>query len=197
MRLFKTLILTFAIVFSSVGFAQKSQKSQTYTLDDVNQICGTVQGTYKTLDGDTAAMTLRIIPLQTGAIAFRFYAELCYDSINTPIEQKVFDIIPENDKVFTFVMYNLKDCARFARAEKATLHTITPNDLSGKKKYTFYRTKPSDYQTKWQGRKSFMSINKGDRLHYKFSNEEGRFYVKRVPARQNRIFGATFVKQDD
>ena len=187
-------MLAFAVAFSSVNFAQKPQK---YTLDDVNQICGTVNGTYKALDGDTAAMTLRIIPLQTGAIAFRFYAELCYDSINEPIEQKVFDIIPENDKVFTFVMYNLKDCARFARAEKATLNQITPNDLKGKKKYTFYRTKTSDYQTKWMGRKSFKSINKGDRMHYKFSNEENRFYVKRVPLNTTRILGTTFVKQEN
>lgn len=194
MRLFKTLILTFAIVFSSVSLAQKPQK---YTIDDVNQICGTINGTYKALDGDTAAMTLRIIPLQNDSRTFRFYAELCYDSINTPIEQKVFDIVPNSDKVFTFVVHDMKDGARFAHADKSTLNQITSSDLKGKKKHTFYRTKESDYQTNWQGRKAFKSINKGDRLHYKFSDKEGRFYVKRVPAHLNRIFGTTFVKQDD
>lgn len=194
MRFLTNLILALAIFFSSVSLAQKPQK---YTIDDVNKICGTIQGTYKALDGDTAAMTLRIIPLQTGALAFRFYAELCYDSINTPIEQKVFDIIPVNEKVYTFVVHDFKDGTRFAHADKSILNQIAPSDLKGKKKHTFYRTRTSDYQTNWQGRKAFKSIKKGDRLHYKFSEEEGRFYVKRVPVRLNRIFGTTFVKQDD
>jgi len=194
MRFFRTLILAFAVVFSSVCFAQKAPK---YTIDDVNRICETVQGIYKAKDGDTAAMTLRIIPLQNEAKAFRFYAELCYDSISTPIEQKVFDIVPISSKVFTFVIHNMKDGTRFAHADKATLNKIAPSDLKGKRKHTFYNTKTSDYQTNWQGHKAFKSVKSGDRLHYKFSNEEGRFYVKRVPYRSTRILGITFVKQED
>ena len=188
------MILALAIVFSPVCLAQKPIQ---YTIDDMNQLCGTIQGTYKAKDGDTATMTLRIIPLQNGVKAFRFYLELCYDSINTPLEQKVFDIEPVNAKVFKFIVHNLKDPARFARAEKASLNQIGPNDIKGKKKHTFYRTKTSDYQTNWQGRKAFKTLQNGDRLHYKFSNEENRFYVKRVPLHTTRILGTTFVKQED
>lgn len=194
MKSVRFLFLAIAFMFFSVCLAQKPLK---YTVEDVNLVCGAVQGTYKALDGDTAAMTLRIVPVQNGQNAFLFYLELCYDSINTPLEQKVFEIVPESGKVFKFVVHNLKDGARFAHADKATLNKIRPNDFKGKKKHYFYRTKTSDFQTNWQGRKAFKSIPQGDRLHYKFSNEEGRFYVKRVPAHSTRILGTTFVKQDD
>lgn len=193
MKSVRFLFLALTLALSSICFAQKPLK---YTTEDVNLVCSTVQGVYKALDGDTAAMTLRIIPLQNESRTFRFYVELCYDSINMPLEQKVMDIVPQNDKVFKFIVHNIKNSARFARADKAELNKIGPNDLSGKKKHIFYRTKTSDYQTAWQGRKAFKSIKRGDKLHYKFSNEEGRFYVKHVPAHTSRILGTTFVKQD-
>ena len=194
MRFLNTLILAAAICFSTLCLAQKPLK---YSIEGVNLVCETIQGTYKAVDGDTAAMTLRIIPLQNDARAFRFYLELCYDSISAPIEQKVLDVVPKTDLTFNFVVHNLNDGARFARADKATLNQISTGNLGGTTKHVFYRTKTSDFQTKWQGRKAFKSIKRGDRLHYKFSNEEGCLYVKRVPHRTTRILGTTFVKQDD
>ncbi len=190
----KFCFLAIAITLSTVCFAQKPAK---YTEEDVNLICSTFQGTYKANDGDTAAMTLIIAPIAKNGDVNTFYAELAYDSLNAPLEQKVFDIVPVSSKVYKIIVHNIKDPNRFFRADKSRLNKITTSDYSGKKKHHFYRTKSSDFQTNWQSRKAFKSIKRGDRLHYKFSDEEGRFYVKRVPARTTRILGTTFVKQED
>jgi hypothetical protein len=59
----------------------------------------------------------------------------------------------------------------------------------------FLKTKDFEYQTGWNGRKSLECFPSGDRIHFKFVQEDERFYIKRVPQGTTNIIGYTFFKE--
>jgi hypothetical protein len=95
-------------------------------------------------------------------------------------------------------MYNLKNPEKFAGkwGNRNFFDGSTKNILSGKTKLTFVKTTDFSYQL--NGFKSIRDLKcfpKGDLLHFKFVQQDERFYIKRMPVRTNRILGYQGLKE--
>ena len=56
------------------------------------------------------------------------------------------------------------------------------------------KTKDFEYQTGWSRRKNLKCFPAGDRIHFKFVQEDERFYVKRLLARSSDFASIVFFK---
>ena len=89
-------------------------------------------------------------------------------------------------------MYDLKNPEKFVGkwGNRNFFDGSTKNILSNKTKLTFVKT--SDFSYQLNGFKRIRDLKcfpKGDLLHFKFVQQDERFYIKRMPARTNRIIG--------
>lgn len=187
----KKIALVLATMFIMLsGFAQKEAK---YTEDDAKQFYRTIEGDYSLVNGkDSIVATVHFTPIwESRGNRFQwFYMEVTRDK--EVALQTVLEINPKNEKVFRVVMYDLKDPERFVGkwGNRNFFDGFTTSILGKKTKLTFVKT--SDFSYQMNGFKRIPALTcfpKGDALHFKFVQEDERFYIKRLPANTNRILG--------
>ena len=179
-----------AILLAFNGFAQKQPK---FTDEDVKQFYRTLQGDYSLInDNDSVVATVHFTPIwETPENRFQwFYLEASRGK--EVVLQKILEIRPKNEKVFGVIMYDLKNPEKFVGkwGNRNFFDGSTKNILSNKTKLTFVKT--SDFSYQLNGFKRIRDLKcfpKGDLLHFKFVQQDERFYIKRMPVRTNRIIG--------
>ena len=179
-----------AILLAFNGFAQKQPK---FTDEDVKQFYRTLQGDYSLInDNDSVVATVHFTPIwETPENRFQwFYLEASRGK--EVVLQKILEIRPKNEKVFGVIMYDLKNPEKFVGkwGNRNFFDGSTKNILSIKTKLTFVKT--SDFSYQLNGFKRIRDLKcfpKGDLLHFKFVQQDERFYIKRMPVRTNRIIG--------
>lgn len=179
-----------AIVLAFNGFAQKQPK---FTEEDVKQFYRTIQGDYSLVnDKDSVVATVHFTPIwETPENRFQwFYLEATQGK--EVVLQKVLEISPKNDKVFRVIIHDLKNPEKFVGkwANRNFFDGVTKSILAGQTKLTFIKT--SDFSYQMNGFKRIRALKcfpKGDLLHFKFVQQDERFYIKRMPTRTNRILG--------
>ena len=179
-----------AILLAFNGFAQKQPK---FTEEDVKQFYRTIEGDYSLVnDKDSVVATVHFTPIwETPENRFQwFYLEASRGK--EVVLQKVLEISAKDDKVFRVIMYDLKNPEKFVGkwGNRNFFDGVSKSILSGKTKLTFVKT--SDFSYQMNGFKRIRELKcfpKGDLLHFKFVQQDERFYIKRMPTRTNRILG--------
>ena len=187
----KRFALIIAAIFLTIsGFAQKEPK---FTEDDVKQFYRTLQGDYVVADTDSTTMMVHFTPIwETPENRFQWlYLEATKGK--EVLLQKVLEINPKNEKVFVVVMHDLKNPEQFVGkwGNRNFFDGFTTSILSSGPKISFMKTSDFSYQTN-----GFLKIPalsncfpQGDLLHFKFVQEDERFYIKRIPVNTNNIRG--------
>ena len=193
MKRFALIIAAIFLVFS--GFAQKQPK---FTVEDAKQFYRTMQGEYVVQVNDSTTADVHITPIWEGqGNGFQWlYLEATTDK--GVLLQKVLELRPKTDKKFLVLVHDLKKPAQFVGkwGNPNYFDGFTQSILKSGKRLTFVKTHDFSYQTTRLMR--FNAINcfpKGDLLHFKFVQEDERFYVKRVPKGTNRILGYQGLKE--
>ena len=181
------------VVFS--GFAQKSAK---FTEEDAKQFYRTMQGDYVMQVNDSTTVMVHFTPIwETPENRFQWlYLEV--DREKDVLLQKVLEIKPKTDKMFRVYVHDLKDPEQFAGkwGNRNYFDGFTTSIIKKGKRITFVKTSDFSYQTHKLMRFSAIDcFPKGDLLHFKFVQEDERFYIKRVPKRTNRILGYQGLKE--
>ena len=186
MKRFALILSAIFLMFS--GFAQKQPK---FTEEDAKQFYRTMQGDYSMMINDSTIADVHFTPIWE-SLGDRFqwlYLEASVDK--KVVLQKVLEVKPKNDKQFRVYIHDLKDAAQFAGKWRNPnfFDGFTPSILKSGERVTFVKTHDFSYQTR-----DIMRIGaidcfpKGDLLHFKFVQEDERFYVTRVPKGTSRIF---------
>ena len=187
----RIILVIAAILLAFSGFAQKSPK---FTEEDVKQFYRTLEGDYSLINGkDSLVATVHFTPIwETPEKRFQWlYVEASRGK--EVVLQKVLEIKPKNDKTFKVIIHDLKNPEQFVGkwGNRNFFDGFTPSILSGKAKLTFVKT--SDFSYQMNGLKRIKALNccfpKGDLLHFKFVQQDERFYIKRMPKGTNRILG--------
>lgn len=190
----KKLIITITtILLAFNGFAQSQPK---FTEEDAEQFYRTIQGDYSMQVNDSTMVMVHFTPIWENEHFQWLYVEATHDE--QVILQKVLEIIPKSKKTFKVRIHNLKDPRLFAGkwANRNFFDGFSKSILGSNTNLTFVKTSDSSYQMN-----DFKRINmlgcfpKGDILHFKFVQEDERFYIKRIPARTNRILGYEGLKE--
>ena len=186
-----------AILLAFNGFAQKQPR---FTEEDAKQFYRTIQGDYTAiLMNDSLVASAYFTPIWE-SLGNRFqwlYLEVVQDK--KPVLQKVLEVKPKTDRVFYVYVHDLKNPDQFAGkwGNRNYFDGFTPSILKSGKRMTFVKTSDFSYQTN-VGPKRFGFIDcfpKGDLLHFKFVQDDERFYIKRIPNQTNRIIGYQGLKE--
>ena len=182
-----------AIMMGCSGFAQK------FTEEDAKQFYRTMQGDYTVIVNDSTTAMAHFTPIWEN-MGNRFqwlYLEVVMDK--KVILQKVLEVKPRNEKQFRVYVHDLKNPAEFVGkwGNRNYFDGFTTSIIKGGKRMTFVKTSDFSYQTKdGPVRYGFVDcFPNGDLLHFKFVQEEERFYIKRVPKGTNRIIGYQGLKE--
>ena len=188
-----TLLLT-VLLLGLNTFAQKQAK---YTEDDVKQFYRTLQGDYSLQVNDSTLIMVHFTPIwEASGNRFQWlYLEASRGKEVTL--QKVLEIKPKTEKVFVVKIYDLKDPSQFAGkwANRNYFDGFNTSILTGDKKMSFLKTSDFSYQTHWKRYNALRCFPKGDLLHFKFVQEDERFYIKRIPKGTNKILGYQGLKE--
>ena len=113
------------------------------------------------------------------------------------ILQKVLEVKPKNEKVFRVRVYNLKDPGQFVGkwGNRNYFDGFNTAILKGRKNITFVKTHDFSYQSQWYRYGIIDCFPNGDLLHFKFVDQDERFYVKRMPTGTSRILGYQGIKE--
>ena len=196
----KRLALILAAIFMVFnGFAQKQPK---FTEEDAKQFYRTIQGDYTVIVNDSTTAMAHFTPIWEN-MGNRFqwlYVEVVMDK--KVIFQKVLEVQPKTDKQFRVYIHDLKNPEQFVGkwGNRNYFDGFTPSILSKCGKMTFVKTSDFSYQTNdgtigFKRYKMFECFPKGDLLHFKFVQEDERFYIKRMPQGTNRIIGLQGLKE--
>ena len=194
MKRFAILLATIFLTLS--GFAQKQAK---FTEEDAKQFYRTMQGDYVMQVNDSTTAMVHFVPIwEKPDNRFQWmYVEATIDK--NVVFQKVLEVQPKTSKKFRVYLHDLKNPAEFAGkwANRNYFDGFTPSILKGGKRMTFVKTSDFSYQTN-DGPTRYSAMDcfpKGDLLHFKFVQEDERFYIKRVPQGTNRILGYQGLKE--
>jgi hypothetical protein len=191
----KTLLILIAFLFAVNGIAQDKA---TFNDNEIKQFYRTIQGDYSGQINDSTSFSVHFTPIwETESNPFRwFYVEASNKETKEIVLQKVLEIKQLTDITFQVIIHGLSAPEKFAGkwSNRNSFDGYNTSILKGKKKITFLKTKDFEYQTGWNGRKSLNCFPSGDSVHFKFSQEDERFYIKRVPSRSSNIIGYTFFK---
>ena len=189
MKRFALIIAAILLTFS--GIAQRAPK---FTEEDAKQFYRTLEGDYSLFDEkDSLLATVHFTPIWE-SVGNRFqwlYVEASKGK--EVVLQKVLEINPKNDKVFHVVMHDLNDPEQFAGkwGNRNFFDGFTTSILKRGPRIAFVKTSDFSYQTN-----GFLKIptlsqcfSQGDLLHFKFVQEDERFYIKRIPVNTNNIRG--------
>lgn len=186
-------------LFLTVGLLALSaigQKPGKYTENDVKQFYRTIQGDYTGQLNDSTTLRLHFTPIWEHD-AFRWlYMEVENTSTKAVVEQKVIEIKPISDISFKVVVHGLSHPEQFVGkwSNRNFFDGFNTGILKGKKNFTFLKTVDFEYQTGWNRRKNLKCFPSGERIHFKFVQEEERFYVKRLLPRSSDFAGIVFFK---
>ena len=186
----KLALVIVALLLTCCSYAQKTPK---FTEEDAKQFYRTIEGDYTLLNQqDSTVASVHFTPIwESSGNRFQWlYLEASRGK--EVVLQKVLEVQPKNDKVFRVVMYDLKDPQRFVGkwGNRNFFDGFNTTILAGKTKLTFVKT--SDFSYQMNGFKRVAGLTcfpKGDSFHFKFVQEDERFYIKRLPANTNRIIG--------
>ena len=192
----KRLALIMAAIFMAFnGFAQKQPK---FTEEDAKQFYRTMQGDYTVIVNDSTTAMAHFTPIwENKGNRFQWlYLEVVQDK--KVILQKVLEVQPRTEKLFRVVVHDLKNPTEFVGkwGNRNYFDGFTTSILKGGRHVTFVKTSDFSYQTHKLMRFSVIDcFPKGDLLHFKFVQEDERFYVKRVPKGTSRIIGYQGLKE--
>ena len=175
------------------GFAQKEAK---YSEDDVKQFYRTIQGVYTGQLNDSTTVTLHITTIWDYDSFRWLYLEAVNKESKEVIEQNVLEIIPVSDITFKVAVYELKSPELFVGkwSNRNFFDGFNSAMLKGKRIIKFLKTKDFEYQTEWNSNKSMPCFPAGDKVHFKFTQKDERFYVKRLLKRSTHLVGYVFTK---
>lgn len=182
-----------AILLAFSGFAQKQPK---FTEEDAKQFYRTMQGEYTVIVNDSTTASAHFTPIWENASPFQWlYVEVSLK--DKVILQKVLEVRPKNEKVFRVFIHELKDPAQFVGkwGNPNYFDGFNSGILQGGKRMTFLKTSNYSYQTQWLRCRAINCFPGGDLLHFKFVQEDERFYVKRMPNGTSRILGYQGLKE--
>ena len=190
----------FALIFAAIfmvfnGFAQKQPK---FTEEDAKQFYRTMQGDYTVIVNDSTTASAHFTPIwESQGNRFQWlYVEVEFD--NKVILQKILEVQPKTDKQFRVYIHDLKNPVQFVGKwrNRNFLDGFNTSIIQGGKRLTFVKTSDFSYQMHKIMRVSAINcFPKGDLLHFKFVQEDERFYIKRVPRGTNRILGYQGIKE--
>lgn len=182
--LFTVCLLTFS------GMAQK------YSEDDVKQFYRTIQGYYTGQLNDSTTIALYFTPIWDYEPFHWLYMEAVNTNDKSIVEQKVLEICPVSDIAFNVVVHGIAHPEQFAGkwSNRNFFDGFNTGILKGKRQFTFMKTKDFEYQTGWNGRKNLKCFPSGDRIHFKFVQEDERLYVRRLLARSSDFANIVFFK---
>ena len=190
-RLFLLLSVT---LLTLTAFGQNEK----YTENDVKQFYRTIQGDYTGQLNDSTSLRLHLTPIwESQGSPFQWlYMEVVNNSTKAVVEQKIIEIKPISDIAFQVVVHGLKQPSTFEGkwSNRNYFDGFNAGILKGKSKLNFMKTLDFEYQTGWNRRKNMKCFPSGDKIHFKFVQEEERLYVKRVPKNSTNIIGITFFK---
>ena len=182
-----------ALMIGFGGFAQK----QKFTVEDAKQFYRTMQGDYTVIVNDSTTASAHFTPIweNTGNPYHWLYVEVALDE--KVILQKVLEVKPKNDKMFVVKAYSLKDPAQFVGkwGNSNYFDGFNTAILRSGKKITFLKTQDFSYQSYWYRYGVIDCFPQGDLLHFKFVQQDERFYVKRMPTGTSRILGYQGIKE--
>lgn len=186
-------------LFLTVGLMALSaigQKSEKYTENDVKQFYRTIQGDYTGQLNDSTTLRLHFTPIWEQDSFRWLYMEVENTSTKTIVEQKVIEIKPISDISFKVVVHGLSHPEQFVGkwSNRNFFDGFNTGILKGKKNFTFLKTVDFEYQTGWNRRKNLKCFPSGERIHFKFVQEEERFYVKRLLPRSSDFASIVFLK---
>ena len=186
MKRFALILAAIIMVFN--GFAQKQPK---FSIEDAKQFYRTMQGDYTMMVNDSTVADVHFTPIwESAGNPFQWlYLEASVGK--QVVMQKVIELQPKSDKQFRVYIHDLKDPTQFVDKWRNPNYFdgFTPSMLKKGERVTFVKTHDFSYQTHNIMRISSIDcFPKGDLLHFKFVQEDERFYIKRVPKGTNRIF---------
>lgn len=192
----KRILLLLAICLLTLGgFAQKKKQ---YSEDDVKQFYRTIQGGYTGQLNDSTTLSLYFTPIwEREDDRFHWlYMEVFNNSNKEIIEQKILEICPVSDITFKVVVHGLAHPEQFAGkwSNRNFFDGFNTSIFKGKRKFSFMKTKDFEYQTGWSGRKNLRCFDQGERIHFKFVQEDERLYVKRLLPRSSDFASIVFFK---
>lgn len=191
----KTLLLLAVCLLTLFSFAQKKTK---YTEDDVKQFYRTIQGDYTGQLNDSTTLSLHFTPIwERENDRFHWlYMEVANSSTHEIIEQKIIEIRPISDIAFKVVVHGIARPERFAGkwSNRNYFDGFNTGILKKKSKFNFMKTKDFEYQTSWNRRKNLKCFHSGDRVHFKFVQEDERLYVKCLLAHSSDFKSIVFFK---
>ena len=189
----RLIIAIIAILLTFNGFAQKAPK---FTEDDAKQFYRTIQGDYSVQVNDSTVVMVHFTPIWENERFQWLYMEVTKEK--KAVMQKVLEIVPKSEKTYKVLIHNIKNPEQFAGkwANRNYFDGFNKSILSGRKALTFVKTTDFSYQMNGFKRiKALECFPKGDLLHFKFVQEDERFYIKRIPNRTNRILGYEGLKE--
>ena len=188
----------FALILAAVFMAFSGFAQEKFTEEDAKQFYRTMQGDYTVIVNDSTTAAAHFTPIwENKGNRFQWlYLEVVMDK--KVILQKVLEVRPKTDKLFRVYVHDLKNPAEFVGkwGNRNYFDGCTPSILKGGKRITFVKTSDFSYQTHKPMRFSAIDcFQSGDLLHFKFVQEDERFYIKRVPDGTNRIIGYQGLKE--
>ena len=196
----KKLVFAFiAILLVFNGFAQKQPQ---FTEEDAKQFYRTIQGDYVVADTDSTTMMVHFTPIwETPENRFQWlYLEAVKNE--KVVLQKVLELQPKSERIYKVIVHDLKNPELFVGrwGNRNFFDGFTPSILSKCGKMTFVKTADFSYQSNdgsigFKRYKMFECFPKGDLLHFKFVQQDERFYIKRMPQGTNQILGYQGLKE--
>jgi hypothetical protein len=174
-----------------------SQKEADFT-EDLRYFYTTMQGNYVGELSDSTRITLHLTPIWEQMGGSYLYLEATNDENQSVIEQKILEIVPVSDITFKVYVHGIRHAEAFVGkwGNPNFFDGYNTSILKGKRRFVFFKTKDYEYQTNWNNRKSLKCFPARDRIHFKFSREDERFYIKRIPTKSTHIIGYTLIKTD-
>ena len=191
----RIVLILVAIVLTFGGFAQQPK----FTENDAKQFYRTMQGDYVMQVNDSTTAMVHFTPIWEN-MGNRFKWMYLEATIGKDVVfQKVLEVRPKTSKKYFVYLYDLWNPEQFAGkwANRNFFDGFTASILKKGRRMTFVKTSDFSYQTN-DGPARYGAIYcfpKGDLLHFKFVQEDERFYIKRVPEGTNRIIGYQGLKE--
>lgn len=192
MKRFALIIAAILLTFN--GFAQKEPK---FTENDAKQFYRTIIGDYNVAVNDSTNYAVHFTPIwETPENRFQWmYLEVAMDK--KVVLQKVLEVQPKTATVFRVYIHDLKNPEQFVGkwGNRNYFDGFNTSILKGKNKISFVKTEDFSYQSDWVYCNALTCFPQGDLLHFKFVQQDERFYIKRMPKETNRILGYQGLKE--
>lgn len=190
----RSIILLAFCLFAFKGMAQDKAK---FSENDIKQFYRTIQGDYTGNLNDSTTLSLHFTPIweREDNLFQWLYLEAVNNETKEIVIQKILEIKPLSDITFKVVVHGIKSPEQFVGkwSNRNFFDGFNTGILKGKSNFVFLKTKDFEYQTGWNRRKALKCFPSGDRIHFKFVQEDERLYVTRA-LKSSRLISYTFFK---